>query len=235
MWVPSAQRPDAAVTATRSYIAALGSSVALLGAVVLACAALSGMVGAGGFPEGSGDAGVSQIFVDSETPAADLFAAADPLFDAPDAPDAGGTAAAAEQRGTDRGQGQGAGADADGADDPGAENDGAATGTPDAPDSPDTGGGSPAGDDPAEEPPSDPAPPPAGEPPAQAPAPAAPTGGSDEAGPLGTTVEGGDQLVTGVTGSDPGLSEVTAPVTGPVDDVVGGLLGSGDAAPAAAP
>ncbi len=220
-------RPSTIVNGTRSHIAALGSSVALLAAVVLACAALSGVVGSGGFPVASGEAGSSAVSVDTATVPDDLFAAADPLLDG-SAP--AGVATPDTAAGGDGGGAGGGGTGGGSADDPGASAGpgGDAGAVDDANGGGGTGAEAPGDDDPgpgSEQPPAEQPPPPAEEPPVQAPP--NPTGGRGSAGPVGSTVEGVDDLVGGITGVDPGLGELTDPVTAPVDAIVGGLTGQG--------
>jgi len=187
----------------RTYITGMGSSGALLGAILIAFATLAGIVAFNGMPGGSTDqTGVGD----------DVFVRADPALGAPAGPDRDRTRGNARDRSDSRGRTSPGG-------------DARSAPTPVAVEPP--GSAPPATSDP--EPPSrtDPPHPPSSEPPAPTPTPT-PVQPPSQEGDLGGLVSEVDDTVAGATGIEPGLGSATEPITDPVDDVIKGLSdGSG--------
>ncbi len=183
----------------RAYLAGLGSSGAMIGAVIVGFLALGTIVGFNGLPSTSADSNSDTVLVeDSNAPEFAAAAAARP---------AGAPAATPA-----RAAGTGTGAGGDGAAPAtAAPNDGSGPG--DGQTNPgDPGDGDPGTTDPPE-PTSPPAPPPT--------SPPAPTGSSD----VGNLAEEANDAVTDVTGTDLNLDGATKGITDTVDNAVGGLTG----------
>lgn len=181
----------------RTYITGMGSSGALLGAILIAFATLAGIVAFTGMPGGSEEpTGVGN----------DVFVRADP------APEAPARADRSRRPTPDRSPPRGGGRRPATGGDPG----GSPAGVAVAP----SGNAPPVTQDP--DPPSRPDPPqhPNPTPPTLPPLPS-------QEGDVGDLVLGVDETVAGATGIDSGFGPAMKPVTDPVDHVIKGLTGGG--------
>lgn len=188
----------------RTYLTGIGSSGALLAAVVVAFATLAGIVAFKGTPSST----------EPRVSGSDVYVRADPSRTVPPARSGrpSGRAAskgAAPARRPDRAPGPAASSSA-----------GSAAPTPVAePVVPATGGPAPVAPD-QPSPPPDPSPP-VPPPPAPPPPTPIPSGNGD----LSNLVNEVDETVAGATGIDPALGSTTKPITDPIDGAIGSLTG----------
>lgn len=197
------------MTDLRTYIPGMGSSGALIAAVVVAFFALGGIVAIKGLPESSDPASAGIVLVETG-PRDDVTAveasAATPAKRAdvdprPGRDTSGGEPGGGGNDGNSPPAGEGTPQPVDPSpaptDPPGL--------TPPAPDPP----------DPSPQPQPPPPPNPQPQPPPTPPQPAPPKG------PVGGLVEGADGAVGDIVGFHPGIAEAVVPITGPIDGVIG--------------
>jgi hypothetical protein len=199
----------------RTYIAGLGSGGALVAAVIVALIALGGVVAVEGLPDSSHPASAEDVLVQNEVPGTDVS-------------NAPSIASGAQGRGRGRiGENGGKGpAKSDSRDGGPSFGDTSVASAPQPLPAPSGSGGVPAPTPPLVEPPSSPPHhpphhnPAAPQPPPPSPLPV-PVPTHD--GPIGGLVGVVNETVRGATGIDPNLPGTIAPVTTPIDDIIGGL------------